>query len=127
MITVGRFFGCLLILQFVINGASVAEEGAGSVPASAKEAIGKRHTLKELRDKYVVRQQEDNSCGAAALATLMVYYYGENTSEKNILELLNTRLKTMTEEERAAQATDRVFPSGSQSCGSTEGLSGRGF
>jgi uncharacterized protein len=101
MIRVGRFLGGVLILQPLINGVSVAEEATWSAPTSAKETIVKRHTLKELRDQYVVKQQLDYSCGAAALATLMVYYYGENTSEKEILELLSTRLETMTEEERA--------------------------
>ncbi|MDQ3774717.1 MAG: C39 family peptidase [Pseudomonadota bacterium] len=79
----------------------MAEEAAWSVPTSAQQTIVKRHTLKELRDQYIVKQQLDYSCGAAALATLMAYYYGEDTSEKEILELLNTRLETMTEEERA--------------------------
>jgi predicted double-glycine peptidase len=92
-----------MILQPV--GASVAEAAAWSVATGAKETIVKRHTLKELRDQYVVKQQLDYSCGAAALATLMVYYYGENTSEKEILELLNTRLQTMTEEEQAHKTT----------------------
>jgi uncharacterized protein len=101
MIRVERFLAGVLILQPLINGVSVAEEAAWRAPTSAKETIVKRHTLKELRDQYVVKQQLDYSCGAAALATLMVYYYGENTSEKEILELLNTRLETMTEEERA--------------------------
>jgi uncharacterized protein len=101
MIRVGRFLGGVLILQPLINGVSVAEEAAWSAPTSTKETIVKRHTLKELRDQYVVKQQLDYSCGAAALATLMVYYYGENTSEKEVLELLSTRLETMTEEERA--------------------------
>jgi predicted double-glycine peptidase len=101
MIVVGRFLGGVLILQLLINGVSVAEEAAWNAPTSAKETIVKRHTLKELRDQYVVKQQLDYSCGAAALATLMVYYYGENTSEKEVLELLSTRLEAMTEEERA--------------------------
>ena len=105
MIRVGRFLGCVLVLLPFINGVSVAEEAAWSVPTSAKETIGKRHTLKDLRDQYVVKQQLDYSCGAAALATLMNYYYGENTSEKEILERLNTRLETMTEEERARKTT----------------------
>jgi len=92
-----------MILQPV--GASVAEAAAWSVPTGAKETIVKRHTLKELRDQYVVKQQLDYSCGAAALATLMGYYYGENTSEKEILELLNTRLQTMSEEDRARKTS----------------------
>ncbi len=101
MISLGRFLGYVLILQSFINGVSVAEEAAWSVPNSGQQTVVKRHTLKELRDQYVVKQQLDYSCGAAALATLMVHYYGQDTSEKEILELLNTRLKTMTEEEQA--------------------------
>lgn len=50
------------------------------------------HTFKELRDMYVVKQQEDYSCGAAALATLMIYYFGDATSEKELLVLLETGL-----------------------------------
>lgn len=59
------------------------------------------HTLKELRDLHVIKQQEDYSCGAAALATLMIYYFGENTSEKEILDRLEARL---TEEEKKNRA-----------------------
>jgi len=52
----------------------------------------KLHTLKELRDVHVVKQQKDYSCGAAALATLMIYYFGDKTSEEEILDLLQSRL-----------------------------------
>jgi uncharacterized protein len=50
------------------------------------------HTLKELRDRHVVKQLEDYSCGAAALATLLIYYFGDNTSEKEVLTLLEADL-----------------------------------
>lgn len=39
-----------------------------------------------LRFKQVVRQGYDVSCGAAALATLLKYYYGMQVSEKEIIE-----------------------------------------
>jgi predicted double-glycine peptidase len=39
-----------------------------------------------LRFKQVVRQSYDISCGAAALATLMKYYWGIDTDEKKIIE-----------------------------------------
>jgi len=39
-----------------------------------------------LRFKQVVRQGYDVSCGAAALATLLKYYYGLSVSEKEIIE-----------------------------------------
>ena len=57
----------------------------------------RRHTIKELRDQNVVKQEHDYSCGSAALATLMIYYFGHNTSEQEILNQLNA---AMTEEER---------------------------
>jgi uncharacterized protein len=60
-----------------------------------------RHTLKELRDQNVVKQQLDYSCGAAALATLISGYYGENTSEKELLDLLNARLVSMSDKEKS--------------------------
>ncbi|HEY9527560.1 MAG TPA: C39 family peptidase [Anaerolineales bacterium] len=40
----------------------------------------------------MVRQQFDYSCGAAALATLMTYSFGDETSERNILDLLKAGL-----------------------------------
>jgi predicted double-glycine peptidase len=43
------------------------------------------HSWKELRDRNVVIQQFDYSCGAGALATLMRYYFGDNVSEEMIL------------------------------------------
>jgi uncharacterized protein len=50
------------------------------------------HTVKELRDFHVVKQAQDYSCGAAALATLLIYYYGDATSEVEILTLLQAGL-----------------------------------
>jgi predicted double-glycine peptidase len=56
-----------------------------------------RHTLKELRDLYVVKQDRDYSCGAAALATLLQYYFRDATSEQELLTLLEGQL---TDEEK---------------------------
>ncbi len=38
-------------------------------------------SLKEMRQRQMVSQTRDFSCGAAALATLMHYYYGQPVSE----------------------------------------------
>lgn len=57
------------------------------------EPIG---SWRELRDRNVVRQQLDYSCGAAALATLIRYYFGEDVSEDRILAGI---LGSMTAEE----------------------------
>jgi predicted double-glycine peptidase len=61
------------------------------------ESGTQRHTLKQIRDMNVVKQEKDYSCGSAALATLMIYYFGHQTTEQEILNRLNS---SMTEEER---------------------------
>lgn len=40
---------------------------------------------KELRDRNIVLQRFDYSCGAGALATLMRFYFGDAVTEENIL------------------------------------------
>jgi uncharacterized protein len=61
-----------------------------------------RHTLKELRDKDVVKQRLDYSCGAAALATLLRYYFNEPIAESRILRIMISRL---TDDERRLKET----------------------
>lgn len=50
-----------------------------------------------LRFKQIVKQGHDISCGAAAMATLLTYYYGVKVSEKDIIEQIFSR---SSEEER---------------------------
>ena len=59
------------------------------------------HTLKELRDQHIVKQREDYSCGSAALATLIRYYFGDETSEKEILDFIQ---RPLSEEEKKQKA-----------------------
>jgi predicted double-glycine peptidase len=42
-------------------------------------------SMKDLRDANVIKQQFDYSCGAAALATLFRYGFGENVSERDVM------------------------------------------
>ncbi|MGH8479632.1 MAG: C39 family peptidase [Gammaproteobacteria bacterium] len=88
-----RYLRCAVVLFACTGGMSVAQEW--SVDAAGGIAVAKRHTLKELRDQYVVKQELDYSCGAAALATLMRYYYGDDTSEREMLDLMNVRLRSL--------------------------------
>lgn len=93
------FLGPILALQFGIGGVSVAREAVWDTSDDSRQTVVKRHTWKELRDRYVIKQKLDYSCGAAAIATLMVNYFGENTSEREMLDLLNIRLKGLSKEE----------------------------
>ena len=47
-----------------------------------------RQTLMGLRFKEVIRQDSDYSCGAATMATMMTYYFGDDTSELEVLDAL---------------------------------------
>lgn len=54
-------------------------------------------TFVQLRDYHVVKQEMDYSCGAAALCTLINYYFGGSVNER---ELLNEMLGSLSEKER---------------------------
>lgn len=49
-------------------------------------------SLKALRDLHVVRQAQDFSCGAAALATLLTFGLGERVTEREIIDDLLDQL-----------------------------------
>ncbi len=51
---------------------------------------------KALRERHVVMQQYDYSCGAAAMATLIRYYWGDPATEEGVLVGI---LSTLTPEE----------------------------
>ncbi len=64
---------------------------------------------KTLRDADIVKQKRDDSCGAAALATILRGFYGENVTEEDILEVMGktdqalpTNLPTFTDLAKAA-------------------------
>jgi predicted double-glycine peptidase len=56
--------------------------------------------MKDLRDRNVVKQRFDFSCGAAALATLMRYGFGESVTEGQIMTAL---FDLPTEDEKNAR------------------------
>ena len=85
----GRLGWAVGLTLLLVNVALAAEPETGA----SRSSMGvRRHSLKELRDQYVVKQRLDYSCGAAALATLMRYYFGDATSEHDVLRLLVARL-----------------------------------
>jgi uncharacterized protein len=45
-------------------------------------------SYKELRERQIVMQKLDYSCGAAALATVFRYYWGADVGEENFLRLI---------------------------------------
>lgn len=63
------------------KGGLVAVPGGSLVRAPVRSLV-------ELRFTNVVRQAYDLSCGAAALATILTHYYGDEVSERTIIDAM---------------------------------------
>ena len=64
------------------GGSLSAQIGTGS---SGLRIDRPSQSMKDLRDRNVVKQRFDFSCGAAALATLMRYGFGQDVTEAQLL------------------------------------------
>jgi len=82
------FSGRRYIIAFCVSG--VLAVFATNSTAQVDIGSGLRvdlpvRSMKDLRDQNLVRQRFDFSCGAAALATLMRYGFGEEVTEQQVL------------------------------------------
>src|SRR5262245_28482315 len=70
-------------------------------PTEASGAPPRFETWREQRDRHVVIQRYDYSCGAAALSTLLRYYFGdERFDERDVLQAIVSRLSDEELKER---------------------------
>jgi predicted double-glycine peptidase len=81
---------CFLSLLAIALPACAVQPGRLPVhvipmQAGPIRAVAPIRSWRELRDQDVVLQRFDYSCGAAALATLMRFYFGDDVSEAAIL------------------------------------------
>jgi predicted double-glycine peptidase len=84
-----------LSVSFLILAVLAAALTAGPIPAQAVDVTvpifrdrvypKQVESFKERRLRQVVRQTEDFSCGAAALATILHYYYGVPVTEREAI------------------------------------------
>jgi predicted double-glycine peptidase len=74
-----------LLLQACATPGAPASLSATTIRGGMVRGVAPVVSWRELRDRNVVRQGFDYSCGAAALATLMRYYFGDDVSEEAIL------------------------------------------
>jgi len=82
--------GCAAILAAALlsaAGGASAERVWVATPTGGDNLYSVRvRSLVEMRFDKIVRQAYDLSCGAAALATLLTYFYGDETSEREVIE-----------------------------------------
>src|SRR3977135_115461 len=76
----GRKRTKLIGLCFLVGGAFA---GVLGIPASA-DAKSPVRSLLEMREQAVITQKSDLSCGAAALATLLNFQFGDRVTEKEV-------------------------------------------
>ncbi len=67
--------------------------GAAQIDSGGRSDFIPVRSWSEIRQKGVVKQQFDYSCGAAALATLLTHYYGVMINEKEIIERIGLKEK----------------------------------
>lgn len=78
----------LMALMFAQTPARAQNDEGAPGDQGAKRI----RTLQNIRDEGVTRQRWDMSCGAAALSTVLTYYYKDNTPETAIVVWLLHRL-----------------------------------
>lgn len=83
-----RFSHIAVGLTAIISAASCArlpESPPVSLSAEQDRLAEKFKTWKDIRQQHVVMQRYDYSCGAAAMATLMRYYFDDDVTEREVL------------------------------------------
>jgi predicted double-glycine peptidase len=92
--------GLLLLLSASLSRADYPTAPPPRSPAPVRASDNQIQqgviSWKDLRTRYVVMQQRDYSCGAAALATVMRYYWGADITEADVL-LQVEKMLTKTE------------------------------
>jgi predicted double-glycine peptidase len=78
------------------NGTAAAEEPRVPIRDPEHEFQARIPSWKELQQRNVVMQKREYSCGAASMATLLRYYWGDAVTEE---EVLTTLTKLLTPEE----------------------------
>ena len=76
-----RVFISTLLLFSLVNAKVVMTNGSIRVEKNITSYI-------EIKNRNLVRQKEDYSCGSASLATILKYYYNYEISERDILDMV---------------------------------------
>jgi predicted double-glycine peptidase len=111
------FFSLAVTVVATIAAAQVDIGSGLRVNSSVK-------SLKELRDENLIRQRFDYSCGAAALATILRYGFGDNATEREILEDL---FELLSDEETEIARREGFSLLHLQRAAQTHGYNAQGF
>ncbi len=76
---------CCAILALVLCARGPIARAANIDIGSGTRIEVPLRSMKDLRDKDLVKQRLDYSCGAAAVATILRYGFGDEVTERDIL------------------------------------------
>lgn len=80
-----------LLVTISLAAACKTHAAEGSVNIGSTRIGTQVTSFRELRDRAVLKQQRDFSCGAAAFATLLNFGFGDPIREEDILEAVFSR------------------------------------
>jgi predicted double-glycine peptidase len=88
--TINRRKFCLSLALGALAAPLAAEEPVFRAPQRDVDHIARQYVYswKERKRFNVVMQNRDYSCGAAALATVLVHFWGEDVTEEQVLKAL---------------------------------------
>jgi len=88
-----RLLSCFLfVLEILASSAFAVPNGRVELPIQSGGAFSVPvASLKELRFRTTLRQQNDFSCGSAAVATLLTYHYAYPVNEQTIFRAMYER------------------------------------
>lgn len=88
MARIRHLFVCSCLFTLTQPQPSLASSVAVGAVGTGIRVNARVKSMKAFRDTYVVRQRYDYSCGAAALATLLRYGFGDPATEQDVLKQL---------------------------------------
>lgn len=90
---------CCVAITLLAPLASAVEQSA-PVRDDSRRFAKSVHSWQALKRRNLVMQSRDYSCGAAALATIVRYYLGDDVNEQTFLRVLDTLLTPEEAEDR---------------------------
>jgi len=113
-----------LLVVFVLLMLSIPSHAANA-EVSPNARIGTPlKSMKDLRDEKLVKQRFDYSCGAAALATILRYSFGDDVTE---LEILNELFDLLSEDEKGLRRREGFSLLDLQRVAQARGYKAQGF
>ncbi len=83
-----RFFKTVFAVFFLFLAIFCRDCFGMGISAGSLSVSKKIKNMKEIKDKNVVKQSLDYSCGPAGLATILNYFLGDKIGEKDIINVL---------------------------------------